>query len=406
MAACPRGEILREKMIDDQPASLLSKSITVTYAPTEKDRHEWNTYLKSELALTRKVTTVNAAIVTIGGGRFVYTLSNHAHSTHSALNSACFVVIFIACYIAAWIHSKRHIESTQVETQTVTIDDDILSYMTRDKAQRIPLRFVTMLERLPALLVIKTPDGYLYVPQRAFEDHKQFDALHTRMTELLDRRITPWPARRSIEGFPLAITYRLDRTDIIKVFWSSKAGKHFNSLEWNLAGTLAIALILGAFGFSTGFLSHRNGPIAMLPFLLSGIACFCYILLPSYPIGIANRYGEISQPRTVAAGSFGIALDDGNGILTVPWQDIKKIRSDRRMIYVHCIKPKLFYSSAWSLRGEDVLIIPKSAFLSSNASEEFVAAVTVYQHGENPVLTGETTWPPAPDSQRLRNIKS
>lgn len=397
---------MRTKLIGNEPASLPSKSITVTYSPTEKDRDEWNTYLKSEIALTRKVNAVIGVIVAVGGGRFIYTLSDHVHSTHSALNSACFVVIFIACYIAAWIHSKRHVESTQVETQTVTIDDDILSYVTRDKAQRIPLRFVTMLERLPGLLVIKTPDGYLYVPQRAFEDQKRFDDLHTRMTKLLDRRITPWPVRRSIEGFPLAITYRLDRTDIIKVFWSGKAGKHFKSIEWNLAGILAIAFLLAASGFSTGVLSHRNESLAMLPFLLSGIACLAYLLLPSYPISIANRYGEISQPRTVAAGPFGIALDDGNGILTVPWQDVKKIRSDRRMIYLHCIKPKMLYSSAWSLRGEDVLIIPKSAFLSSNVSEEFVTAVTAYQRGEHPVLTGETTWPPAPDSQRLRNIKS
>ena len=229
--------------------------------------------------------------------------------------------------------------------------------------------------------------GTVLVPARAFADSEEAGAIEAAYHRAAQAgKEIKIPASR-IDGFPWSVTFQQEKGDAIHAYYHGWAPVFWRLGGWQSA--IPIVAVLAVLTLTVAVFAH-DAIIVMLMVVAAlvsffGIVTAIYCVTPSPAIIGMQRRHPIEQPLTVAVGMPGVAVNNGAATVVLAWSDIRKLRSDKRLIYCES--------------ATDLLLIPKSAFLDTTMADAFFKAVDSYRHGvEPPAALQPIVWPPAPES--------
>lgn len=228
--------------------------------------------------------------------------------------------------------------------------------------------------------------GTVLVPARAFVDSEEAGAIEAAYHRAAQAgKEIKIPVSR-IDGFPWSVTFQQEKGDAIHAYYHGWAPVFWRLGEWQ--PVIPIVSVIVALALAMAIALH--GAIIVMLLVLATLGAFfglvasIYGATPSPAINGTRRRHPIEQPLTLAVGMPGVALNNGAGTVVLPWTDIRKLRTDKRLIYCET--------------ADDLLLIPKSAFLDANMANAFFKAVDAYRQGVEPQATLQPiVWPPAPE---------
>lgn len=361
------------------------RSITVSFEPNTTD-------IKL-LARRVKRQRLRDFVRTQAGTLFVaWMVGRWAHNwppLHMIPQWAISITVFaltIALYFWGTILVLRRSTASESSTRSVHISKDGLVVETGDDS---PGLFYP----LPGIDVKNTPDGvyidrrrdWLLIPARAFADSADaaiFEEIFLHAKRAGDMVRIP---HGRIEGFPWTITFQQSKGDAIHAYyhgwgrsflWSSDGREAMAYCLLPLVMCVIIGSILGS-SIGSGLL------VGVVISVLFTIVTLFYLASPAFPVNVVNKRRPITQPLTAGLGPEGVALDNGLLVQSIPWDEIRKIAADRRLIYLET-------------RSRDLILIPRAVFLDAAQAEEFLAAAQAYRRGETPVKSeSAASWPPS-----------
>lgn len=244
----------------------------------------------------------------------------------------------------------------------------------------------------PASIDIRnTPDGifvnrghsWILIPARAFESKEEqaiFEEILLHAKQSLNAvRIPP----SQLDGYPWTVTFQQEKGDAVHAYYHGWGWSFLRSSEGRAAlaccflPLLMCAIIGGLLGaaLSTGLLV--GGVIS----ILFSVVTVLYLVSPAFPVNVINKRHPMTQPLTVGLGQDGVAVNDGLSTLIIPWNEVRKIASDRRLLSLDT--------------SRDLILIPRATFLDAAQADEFLAAAQAYQRGETPAKNeAAAPWPP------------
>jgi hypothetical protein len=236
-----------------------------------------------------------------------------------------------------------------------------------------------------------TPDGifinrghsWILIPARAFESNEEratFEEIFLHSRQSLNTVRIPPP---QIDGCPWAVTFQPSKGDAVHAYYHGWGWSFLRSSDGRTAVAccllpLLMCAIFGRFlGAAFSMMLLVGGVISVL----FTIVIVLYLMSSAYPVSVVNKRHPMTQPLTVGLGQDGVAVNDGLSTLVIPWNEVRRIASDRRLLSLEAKR--------------DLLLIPRSAFLDAAQADEFLAAAQAYRRGETPAKNeAAAPWPP------------
>jgi len=351
------------------------EGLTASWQPSDEDQKHLTQHIVRKRTKEFLSAQIFLILVTSMGAPGIFHRFTALKALPDALCYAVWALLMISIYVYSSWQMLRSSITHQSNLNTIALRENrlTLQYDNGDRTE-YPLPSARAFTREAAGIFFDLGGIWIHVPQHALVDNgDKLEEAFVYSAQAAQSITIPQPP--NADAFPFAITFQQSKADFSHAYhngWS-------RPMDRSGCGIALVAILFGPMLFCfvmallTGSsLDTAKGavPVGLFISAIIGIPYLIFTASASPQINAAQQRHPFEQPLLVALGPDGAAIHGGLDTNIVDWKDIRKISGDERLIYLDM--------------PDDLILIPRSAFLDSRHADEFLAAAKAYKNGKIP----------------------
>ena len=292
------------------------------------------------------------------------------------------------CILANWRQVKNAI-TRQLRVNAISIvGGDLTVQYTNGESARYDTWNIPPPSHEADGIYLEVDETWIRIPQRAIRARESFEEALIRSAEAIPAVSIPQPPDAA--EFPFAVTYTQSKADVVHAYhngWSRPVDRSawVISALFILFGPMLLCFLIGLPTEKWNLLDTVTAsiPVGLTISAIIGIPALLSAASSSSQVNMAQQMHPFEQPLLIALGKAGVAIYGGAAANIVAWNNVRNLSGDERLI---CFEIP-----------DDLVIIPRTAFLDLKQADEFLRAAKIYKGGGTPKFGGmQAVWPPAP----------